>query len=208
MSGFQYIALPNIACSCLVQEVNMPREYINLLKRALAQIEPEYFKLATTYRRKGIVRERIFCYELYHQMRLLMPINHRLLLHNELTLHGEIDKSGHRDFAKQDQANPDFVFHAPGTHAANTLVIEVKGRITRKGILKDFQTLLAFIGNYGYQAGAFVLYNHPFAELVNVMEQNLRELSASHTADAIYILAIARAGIQCEEHRLSSLHRQ
>ena len=47
-------------------------EYIELIMRAFSRVEPAYYRLITTYKASGIVRERIFCYELYHQMRLLM----------------------------------------------------------------------------------------------------------------------------------------
>ena len=175
----------------------MPRQYIDILKKALSKVEAEYFKPRTTYQPKGIVRERIFCYELYHQMRI-SP-------NNKLSLHGEIDKSGHRDFLKS--LNPDFVFHAQTTHLANTLVIEVKGRIVRKEIKKDFETLLFFVGHEDnpYQAGAFVLYNHTFNDLMHKMGQDLIKFSAHRNANAIYILTIVEAETQCEEHRLTSL---
>lgn len=40
--------------------------YIQKITEALDNIEAPYFKLETTYEPSGIVRERVFCYELYH----------------------------------------------------------------------------------------------------------------------------------------------
>ena len=45
---------------------------IDMIKSALRNIEMGYFNLVTTYEPSGIVRERVFCYELYHQIRLLI----------------------------------------------------------------------------------------------------------------------------------------
>jgi hypothetical protein len=49
--------------------------FMELVKSALRKVEPDFFKVKTTYNTEGIVRERVFCYELYHQMRLLMENN-------------------------------------------------------------------------------------------------------------------------------------
>jgi hypothetical protein len=93
------------------------------MERSLESVGQEYFRLTTTYEPSGIVRERVFCYELYRRIRLTMSDDHAL------SLNGEIDKRGHVDFHPADQKNPDFVFHVPGTHEGNTLVVEVKGHI-------------------------------------------------------------------------------
>jgi hypothetical protein len=178
----------------------MVKEYIDLLKKALGQIEPGYFRLVTTYNPRGIVRERIFCYELYHQIRLSMEPRHTL------SFHGEIDKSGHLDFNRQDRANPDFVFHIPGTHLANTLVIEIKGSVNkRKGILKDFDTILTFISKYRYSAGIFILYNHSFDELMDRVRQEILELRSNPNAVSVYILTIKQPRSECEENILNRI---
>ena len=75
-----------------------------------------FSNLKTTYEPSGIVRERAFCYELYHQLRLVQGEEHIL------TLNGEIDKRGHMDYENIDKKNPDFVFHIPGEIHANTIV--------------------------------------------------------------------------------------
>jgi hypothetical protein len=133
---------------------------LSLLKSGLSRVGAGYFILKATYEPAGIVRERVFCYELYHQARLSMKRG------DKLSLNGEIDKRGHYDFKKRHQKNPDFVFHTPGTHAGNTLVVEVKGTLaSTAGIRKDICTLVRFVESYDYSAGVFVLYNHSFGEL-------------------------------------------
>ncbi|MGO9246200.1 MAG: hypothetical protein ACLP0A_14175 [Verrucomicrobiia bacterium] len=173
---------------------------IELVKTGLTQVKPGYFKLKTTYEPSGIVRERVFCYELYHKVRSMMKDD------DALSLNGEIDKRGHRDFKKRDQKNPDFVFHIPGEFAGNTVIVEVKGSVKDpSGILKDFAVLLRFIKEYQYLAGIFILYNHSFSELVNALGGDLVRLSRTEEAESVYVLCIQGPGGECEEHILSEL---
>jgi hypothetical protein len=174
----------------------MCREYIDLIKLSLRQVEAPYYKLTTTYEPSGIVRERVFCYELYHKIRSNMRSHHRL------SLNGEIQKQGHIDFEKKDRKNPDFVFHVPGTHEHNTLIVEVKGKIVDE-IKKDFTTLLTFVNKYDYMAGIFILYNHSFEELISNMGSSMKPLRVKPKADAVYVLSIKQAGDTCEERLLS-----
>jgi hypothetical protein len=179
----------------------MIEPYINLIREAFRAIEPAYFRIQTTYEPTGIVRERAFCYELYHQIRLRM---HR----HRLSLNGEIDKRGHIDFRQKDQRNPDFVFHIPGTHAGNTLVVEVKGRldIDPAEIIKDLNTLLTFVDRYGYEGGVFLLYNHSFEELADRLGREMGAVAKSPAASSVVILSMKVAQTQVEAHLLSERH--
>lgn len=180
----------------------MPKKHIDLIKKALSQVDQSYFYLLTTYSQNGIRRERVFCYELYHQMRLLMAQANAQLLP---VIHGEIDKRGHADFG-QNQVNPDFVFHTPGTHDNNTLVIEVKGQLDHDDIEKDFKTLLSFVHDHHYQAGVFILYGHSFEELIqNRVGNKLKALSSDACANRIHILTIKTVGQPCTETLLSKV---
>lgn len=178
----------------------MIKKHIDLIKRALGRIGPGYFKLTTTYEPSRIVRERVFCYELYHQIRSQMPSDHAL------SLNGEIDKRGHIDFAPEDRKNPDFVFHIPGTHTGNTLVIEVKGTLKRRDeIIEDFTTILNFIDKYQYKAGVFIIYNHSLDELLAAVGKELRALAVDPHAESVFILAAKESNAPSEEAVLSVL---
>jgi len=126
----------------------------------------------------------------------------------DLTINGEIDKRGHIDFAPEDQKNPDFVFHIPGTHEGNTLVIEVKGKLEPDDIEKDFNTITTFIEEYEYTAGVFVLYNHSLERLKRSAGQVLRKYNSRPSANSVHILAIERPGMNCEELLLSESNQQ
>ena len=87
-------------------------------------------------------RERVYCYELYHQLRCQWDPNF------EFSLCGEIDKRGHAYVHGKhlDMITPDLLIHQPGDMNAtsNLLVIEVKpanGRI--KKMRKDLRKLTA-----------------------------------------------------------------
>ena len=55
------------------------KEILDIIYKSAEQVTQNYFKLTTTYEPSGIVRERVFCYELYHQLRLVLGNNHLLL---------------------------------------------------------------------------------------------------------------------------------
>ena len=170
---------------------------------AFLAVEPPYFRIATTYEPAGIVRERAFCYELYHQIRLRMRGG------SPLSLNGEIDKRGHIEFRREDQKNPDFVFHIPRTHAGNTLVVEVKGtldvRLTE--IVDDLNTLVTFVDRYRYEAGVFLLYNHSYDEFSHRMRGRALPLAAEQAASSVIIMCMKQPQSQVERHMLSDWNR-
>jgi len=161
------------------------QRYFDLIVDALDLVEQPYYNLATTYMSNGIVRERVFCYELYHQMRCLQEIRGE----KRLSLNGEIDKRGHKDFQVEDRKNPDFVFHIPGQMEGNTFVVEVKGTIS-KDCIKDFQTISTFIQRCQYKFGVFILYNYSLDECRNALIPILREClpDIEETEQSIYIV--------------------
>ena len=177
------------------------RQYVDLIKTALLQVEPVYFKLITNYKPSGIVRERVFCYELYHQIRKRMT-------GLDLTINGEIDKRGHPDFVPGGSKNPDFVFHKPGSNEDNTLVIEVKGKLKSDAIENDFNKIITFIEEYNYKAGVFVLYNYSLERLKQRAGQVLRNYNNRPSANSVHILAIEHPGMNCEELLLSESNQQ
>ena len=124
----------------------MVESFIQLIRDALENVGDEYYKLTTTYRTLGVVRERIFCYELYHQMRLIQSTRGL----TDIQIHGEIDKSEHVALDSDARKNPDFVFHVPGMMKGNAIVVEVKGKIEgnyQEGVYKDIVTLSKFTNN-------------------------------------------------------------
>ncbi len=125
-----------------------------LLLLATARIQSEYFQV----RLDGgdpVYRERVYCYELYHQLRCLWPLN------SEFFLNGELDKAAHPILRElgADYAKPDLLVHRPGYMSGNSTIIEVKSsRAQADGIQKDLNTLALFRSKVGYQRAIYLVF--------------------------------------------------
>ncbi len=137
----------NAFCECLCESV--------------AAIEKCYFEFPRYGEEKDTIRERVYCYELYHQLRCRLDG----VLPDDWLLHGELDKSGHKYVIDTlgCAAIPDFVIHKPG-EPAGFAVIEVK-RAGRRGepapteVKKDFDKLVGFTGEeLGYQHAILLVF--------------------------------------------------
>lgn len=142
-------------------------ELTDILRGATAAIQGGYFHLQIDGG-DPIYRERVYCYELYHQMRHLWPEA------TEFYLNGEIDKSAHpilRDLGA-DHVKPDLLVHRPGYMSGNHAVIEVKtSEANLQGIRKDLQNLALFRDRVGYQRAIYLIYGH---QAVQVLDRVLR----------------------------------
>ena len=148
--------------------------FVEMITGSLENVGDEYYKITTTYESSGIVRERVFCYELYHQMRLVQY--ERGL--TDAQIHGEIDKSGHVAFDKNTRKNPDFVFHVPGMMQGNAIVVEIKGKLEgtyQEGVYKDIVTLSKSTDNkHYYHSGVLIIYNYTYDEFLRKIGEFLK----------------------------------
>jgi hypothetical protein len=134
-------------------------QFWDSLCRSIIDIESDCFQVKREGEDFPAWRERVYCYELYHQLRHHLPNGF------SYTLHGEIDKLGHEivcnAFKDEEikKPNPDFVVHHPGTHE-NLAVVEVKSRvgISKDEVEKDLRKLEIFIDKVGYKHGIFLIY--------------------------------------------------
>ncbi len=126
-----------------------------LIRSATERIDAPYFQLPIAGKEDPIYRERVYCYELYHQLRLLWPRD------SKYALSGEVDKSGHPLIRNNglDKRKPDLLIHVPGNMENNLLVLEVKP-VTGdpEGIKKDLKTLTAFRRYGRYERAIFLIY--------------------------------------------------
>lgn len=114
-------------------------------------------------------RERNYCYELYHQMRI-NPCLMKKIKENNYIFNSEIDKGGHPII--KENINPDFILHRQGQMGNedddNFLVIEVKSELNSNsyhGIAKDIKNLSKMTNEYDYRHGMFILINFSLEEL-------------------------------------------
>lgn len=129
-------------------------ELDQIIISATSSIDKNYFQLRIAGNKK-IYRERVYCYELYHQMRKRWP--HK----SQYIINGEIDKAAHRILREMgvDNTKPDFLIHSPGDMVHNYAIIEVKhiGASVR-GMKKDITTLNTFRSHVGYQRAIYLFY--------------------------------------------------
>jgi len=125
--------------------------FSEILQAATAAVPAEYF-LLPLHGADPIYRERVYCYELYHQMRCLWPKE------TAYRLNGEVDKRSHPYFQDEEQPKPDLLVHQPGT-GDNFAAIEVKpaGAATRN-IRKDLSTLALLAQRAGYRRLIYLIY--------------------------------------------------
>lgn len=132
------------------------RRFINCLSNATAEVPVAYMQLPVAGEKSPIFRERVYCYELYHQLRLLVGNDFGY------NVGGEVDKRGHRFMNAPGIRNtkPDLLVHRPGYMVGNLIVIEVKPvSVThRTQIRKDLQTLTAYRQNGSYRAAIYLIY--------------------------------------------------
>lgn len=147
--------------------------YRDLIIKALNSIDSSFYKIeiATSYYEsqavEKLVRERYFCYELYHQMRCLDK--EMKYSHNNTIISPEIDKRGYKLI--ENNKVPDIIIHEPGTMHNNILIAEVKGVLDTKGIAKDINTLSVFLNDCNYKYAILILYNSTLEELIKKLHK-------------------------------------
>jgi hypothetical protein len=96
-------------------------------------------------------RERVYCYELYHNLRCIVGD------YGPFKLHAELDKRGHTII--KSGYKPDFVFHIPGTMNYNLLIMEVKHILNDLSeIKKDIDKIIYFLDKCNYFYGFILIY--------------------------------------------------
>lgn len=126
----------------------------NLLIQATRNIDTIYFQLPIATWEHRIYRERVYCYELYHQLRMYWPQSFMY------SLGGEVDKTGHPLFRDGSLRNvkPDILVHRPGDMSGNLVVLEVKPiNATIKGIEKDLISITEFVRLADYKQGMYLV---------------------------------------------------
>ncbi|WP_292533795.1 methionyl-tRNA formyltransferase-like protein [Methylocystis sp.] len=145
-------------------------ELNEILIEATQSIESDYFLLPIDGG-PPVYRERVYTYELYHQMRMRWPSD------CQFRLNGEVDKSAHPILRWSRAQKPDLLVHRAGSMAHNHAVIEVKSsQADPDGIKKDITTLSRFVREAGYQRAIFLIYGNCADRLVSLTQSIAAEL--------------------------------
>jgi hypothetical protein len=123
---------------------------------ACEKVGQYYFQLPVASTDNPVYRERVYCYELYHQLRGILGDDY------SYRLHGEPNKSGHPIISERcGRRIPDLVVHEPGDMSRNLAVVEVKPVTVLKnlrGLKKDIEKLICFLENANYQYAIQLVY--------------------------------------------------
>lgn len=148
------------------------KDFQHLMKcllKAVENIDPHYFQLPIAGDEEPIYRERVYCYELYHQLRCTLGDGY------PYKLNGEVDKSGHPIIRSAQK--PDFIIHQPGDMEPNLVVIEVKPVTVKDRInelREDFGTLKWFLDNANYYRAVMLIYGNVNDNLPKNIEEELK----------------------------------
>ncbi|WP_019879947.1 hypothetical protein [Succinispira mobilis] len=177
-------------------------EYLKLIYQAMKNVPNEYFEIKTSGNTSSKKRERVYCYELYHQMRLLQE---KKFWDESYSINAEIDKSGHKKI--RENFNPDIIIHKQGK-MNNNIVIEVKTiniRSNKQGIIKDFETLKCMLACYDYKYGVFILTGKNMKWFKNTILDELDYGKLDAYADNIYIFTQEQINSQIDIVTLKKL---
>jgi len=150
-------------------------QFIECLKKASRRIDRHYFQLDIAGSKGSTYRERVYCYELYHQLRCVLGDNF------PYKLDGEVDKAGHPVIWQRLGARkPDFIVHVPGEMNRNLVIIEVKP-VTVKNrmneLTKDLETLKGFLNKAKYYRAIMLIYGDGESDLRNEILNEVQKFS-------------------------------
>lgn len=159
-----------------------------MLRQAAIQVQRPWFHMsiasAVEEPAQLAYRERVYCYELYHQIRLLSTegIGRRAGA-TRLLLSGELDKYGINSVIPGGRQKPDLVWHEPGKSDYNAAVAEVKtmqGLTSPVGMNAALTTLRDFLQaapKVRYQSGILLVFGEGArATVLREVRKNVEEL--------------------------------
>lgn len=125
--------------------------FLQCLMKAGEKIEPHYFQISTAISNELIYRERVYCYELYHQLRNALGDDF------PYKLAGEMDKAGHHIICGDKK--PDFIVHIPGRMNKNLVIIQVKPiTVEHRDLGEDIKILRRFLEEASYCCAIMLIY--------------------------------------------------
>jgi len=133
------------------------KHFMKSLEEAGRRIDKHYFQLDVAGSEESVYRERVYCYELYHQLRCILGDDF------SYKLDGEVDKAGHRIIQRTLGAKkPDFIVHVPGEMKRNLVVINVKPVTVKRanGLRKDLKILKGFLNDARYYRAIMLIYGN------------------------------------------------
>lgn len=133
--------------------------FLNWLRYAIGRVGPGYYGYS----------ERVYCYELYHFIRVAMHHSNIHREHPNIFLHSEIVKVvlGEQQarnigvYPLQGQRSPDFILHEPDTAEHQIAAVEVKAtpNVDYHGFIDDIKKLSELKESYNFELSIFHCIN-------------------------------------------------
>jgi hypothetical protein len=191
-------------------------QFHTLLRQAAALVEPPWFHMSIAPIGEDSsqlhYRERVYCYELYHQIRTLSTGEiGRLAGAPHLLLSGELDKYGINSVVPDGRQKPDLVWHEPGKSRNNAVVVEVKstkGLDDSSGMDASLATLRDFLQaepQMRYQSGILLVFGHGSkATVLRAVRKNVK-VRKWDTDTLRRVRIVWHASVGCDPSDLGSL---
>lgn len=160
--------------------------------------------------------ERIFCYELYYQLRVRMDAETPNIFEN-VFLQGELKKHQLEPLIKRFGLRrlsqgfiPDLLLHTPGNADDHPYVIEIKNNksLEEQELFEDIDKISEFICDYYYQRGVFLGVSISLNSLINLIKgsKQISKIPKIHEIkDRIIIVARESEQIQADYILLSKI---
>lgn len=131
------------------------KRFAESLDEAGKRMDKHYFQLDVA-RGESKYRERVYCYELYHQLRCTLGNDY------PYKLDGEVDKNGHPIIHPALGAKkPDLIVHVPRRMDRNLVVIEIKPvTVGMTGLRTDLEKLKGFLDVANYYRAIMLIYGN------------------------------------------------
>jgi hypothetical protein len=166
--------------------------FLEQLKEAVTKVDAKYINISVIELPNNIYRERVFCYELYHQLRKLLGDDYKYMLD------GELDKKSHPIIYPK---IPDFVIHYRGEMGYNLAIIEVKPiksiYTSITNLEDDLDKIIDFIEVGEYHYGIMLIYSNGVDLLNKNIIKVFKERTSSHP-EKIFLLWYPRPNLKPE----------
>lgn len=157
-------------------------QFHSILEAATSKITKSYFKTKILKNSKEIdvYRERVYCYELYHQMRVEWPFA------DKHDLQAEVDKCGSSLFCGEilKNAKPDFLIHKAGNVDNNFIAMEVKSAdASNRDIKSDLNKLSAMKSVANYRNAIYLIFGKTAQEKASKIHKLINEFLISESIE-------------------------
>lgn len=159
-------------------------KYFKSIHGALNSVGQDYIVVPAIHRVDGLARERVFCYEFYHQLR-------KKLRTEKIVVHGELDKSTYPNFQNE---KPDFVLHKAGSNLSNAVVLEVKMEIGVHKIEQDIIKLFRFITDYSYHSAGLFIVGFDDEVVARILGPLFKRYKNHQGSDKVLVFVLPESG--------------